>query len=224
MFLLNINVWPDVVRGGLATQVPRAFVVLDDIARGKRPLLHTLFLKRGVNTLKAWFNMLDRTRSNKQGWPRQHFWKRVADSVRVTQTSTMQATIVVDEPGVGIKMSGGDITPKNSKWLTIPAVPEAYGKSAREFSGRLVFIKKDEQTAFLEEIKIGENIRIVYVLKKRVHIPKESGIMPDEGTWNRGMGDEFIDYLESASLGDYAPFGSSMLSQRGASRRQVGVF
>ena len=61
---------------------------------------------------------------------------------------------------------GGEITPKNRKWLTIPVSERTYKKKARDFRS-LSFSKASEAMAFLKFPQSGE---IAYLLVKRVKI------------------------------------------------------
>lgn len=95
------------------------------------------FLKacgRGVAVLlRAKFQDLENTRPNKQGWPRQHFWSDVRRSVQNPEQTAGKVSVSITHPGIALRYFGGDIFPVNVRFLTIPAVPEAYGKRAREF-------------------------------------------------------------------------------------------
>ena len=69
---------------------------------------------------------------NKMGFPSTGFW---ADAVRSTNFTTQpdSVTINVTKQGVRQRLQGGEIRATNSKYLTIPARAEAYGKRARDF-------------------------------------------------------------------------------------------
>lgn len=96
---------------------------------------------RGVaNETREFYAGLERTRPNKQNWPRQHFW---ADTRRSVQNPTVKsldaATVSINKLGLRQRVEGGYIRPKNGrKYLTLPATAEAYGKRAGEF-GNLRF-------------------------------------------------------------------------------------
>lgn len=72
---------------------------------------------------------------------------------------------------------GGTIKPKNVKWLTIPIVKEAKGKSAREFKD-LVFIPTKNNALLAKVTGKGKDKKVVpyYLLKKEVKIPERSFI------------------------------------------------
>jgi len=98
-----------------------------------------------VEEVKAHFTRLDAERPNKLGGKRQHFFAQAAESALWMEQG---ADVVVDvsEPlGLRQAIQGGPILPgPGKKYLTIPAIAEAYGHRAGEFSNlRLLFRRKD---------------------------------------------------------------------------------
>ncbi|MDO6395298.1 hypothetical protein Q4554_14550 [Leptospira santarosai] len=81
----------------------------------------------------------------------------------------------------GANEFGAVIRPKNSKWLTIPLLPEVRGKSPRSISG-LKFIppKKGKSAAMLAKSE-GGHLTPLFLLTKKVVIPERS--------WLRGTFD-----------------------------------
>ncbi|UOG61435.1 hypothetical protein [Leptospira noguchii] len=81
----------------------------------------------------------------------------------------------------GANEFGAVIRPKNSKWLTIPLLPELRGKSPRSISG-LKFIppKKGKSSAMLAKTE-GGHLTPLFILTKKVVIPERS--------WLRGTFD-----------------------------------
>jgi hypothetical protein len=76
---------------------------------------------------------VDQSRANKLGGKRTHFF---ASAARGTSFKVAGDEVVVSIASVGIRQRyfGGTIKPKK-KYLTIPAIPEAHGKRASEFTG-----------------------------------------------------------------------------------------
>lgn len=71
---------------------------------------------------------------NKHGWPSTHFYARAAEATN-WQEGFGFVMISVNQIGVRQRLQGGDINPTGGrKYLTIPAVAEAYGKRAGEFN------------------------------------------------------------------------------------------
>lgn len=172
---------------------------------------------RGRSVLKDWFLFLDRTKPNVKGWPRLHFWRDVADKVGQATTYVTQAVIPINHPIIshkaGLGPAGGIIRPINALWLTIPAVPDAYGKTAAEFTGRavkrrrLIFIKKDDTHAFLGQVQLTpgktgprggtvRNLRVIYILRKYVHQKADPDALPNDDTWRINLLDAGRRFLE----------------------------
>lgn len=76
---------------------------------------------------------------NSRGWPKTHFHDRARQQTFL-RTNNFEATVHIALVGFATYATGKPevIKPVNSKYLTIPARPEAYGRRAREF-GDLVF-------------------------------------------------------------------------------------
>jgi hypothetical protein len=74
---------------------------------------------------------------NKNGWPSQHFYSNAAKATTWTANAD-GAIISINKQGFRQRLQGGVIKPVSSKYLTIPARAEAYGKRALEF-GNLKF-------------------------------------------------------------------------------------
>lgn len=81
------------------------------------------------------FAEMDATHPNKMGGTRTHFYEKASEDVH-TFTEGDAICIGITEPiGLRQRMLGGDIHPVKAKALAIPAIPEAYGKGPREFTG-----------------------------------------------------------------------------------------
>ena len=88
----------------------------------------------GVEEVKAHVTKLDAERPNKLGGKRQHFFAQAAESALWLEQG---ADVIIDVPeplGLRQAIQGGPIEPgEGKKYLTIPAIAEAYGHRAREF-------------------------------------------------------------------------------------------
>lgn len=71
--------------------------------------------------------------ANAKGWPSSHFYGRAAESTNWSEGLGF-VEISVGQIGIRQRLLGGVIKPVNAGALTIPAQPDAYGKTAREFS------------------------------------------------------------------------------------------
>ncbi len=94
--------------------------------------LHTIIARAASNLTRDHFGELDRDRPNKLGGKRTHFW-REASRATTHKADESAAKVVIDHLGAALQYFGGDITPVESTYLTIPAAPEAHGKGPREF-------------------------------------------------------------------------------------------
>ena len=82
-----------------------------------------------------------------------HFYARAADAISVTATAT-SATISIDHPGLLQRRYGGTIRARSGGALTIPASPEAQGRSARDFSGLRVACVINPATGRLQAARV----------------------------------------------------------------------
>jgi hypothetical protein len=91
-------------------------------------------LGRGAsNAVQAFLFKLNSTRPNQMGGKRTNFWSASAKSTNYKADGN-QITINISKLGYLQRVKGGEIKARNTKYLTIPATPEAYGKRAGEFS------------------------------------------------------------------------------------------
>lgn len=69
---------------------------------------------------------------NKKGWPSTHFYGRAAEATN-WQEGFGYLLVVINQIGIRQRVIGGKISPVNAGALTIPASPEAYGKTTKDF-------------------------------------------------------------------------------------------
>jgi hypothetical protein len=62
-----------------------------------------------------------------------HFYERASNAVTQPMVSGTSATVSIVQQGIRQRYLGGPITPQKSKYLTIPAKEETYGRKAEEF-------------------------------------------------------------------------------------------
>ena len=91
---------------------------------------------RGVaEAIRANYQKLETGRPNRHGWRRQHLWSQLR---RSTQNPVPIAdglmSVMVNHVAAAQRYFGGIIRAIAARMLTIPAVEEAYGKRAGEFS------------------------------------------------------------------------------------------
>ncbi len=91
-----------------------------------------------TNLFRSHLFRLNRERPNAAGGRRTNFYAQAARGTSF-QVDPDGITVSVASIGIAQRFYGGVIRPKKSKWLTIPAAPEAHGKTAREFDLELVW-------------------------------------------------------------------------------------
>lgn len=86
-------------------------------------------------TLRDYLFKQDAQRANTLGGRRTHFYARAARGVQQPRMRSDGLVVSIASVGLGQRYFGGPIKPVSgtSKYLTIPATAEAYGKRAREF-------------------------------------------------------------------------------------------
>lgn len=136
---------------------------------------------------------------NKRNWPKQNWWARVADATQLTEVSDEGATVTVaSREGFYIRLHGGVIQAREAGALTIPAIPEAYGKSAAEFeqsSGIKLFRPAGARyLAFSDDG--AESVTLAYFLVPRVTIPADPAALPPIDQLADALQEEGNDYLE----------------------------
>lgn len=143
------------------------------------------------------------TRPNRLGGQRTNFYGKAAQATFFTVTPE-GVVITISKIGMRQRFSGGVITPVNAKFITIPAVAEAHGKRAREFSD-LVFtiipgkgpalvraistpikigrVKKDG-TRSVKQAGVSTGGDVVYWLRRRVTQRPDPTVIPNAADFN----------------------------------------
>ena len=165
--------------------------------------------------LRAFFQNLENTRPNKDGFPRQHFWAQVRRGVQTPKVMGQSAVVSINHVGLGQRYYGGEIKPKNgSKFLTIPWRSEAYGKRAREFTNLVFRIvegigpalvigtggtkresvnkKGDKKTV---GVKGGQEGLVMYLLRRKVVQRPDPSVMPTKEEFGQVILKSVTDFL-----------------------------
>jgi len=180
---------------------------LQRIGRTISPAQLALVGARGVaNAVREHFRDLEQKRPNKMGWPRQHFWGGARQSVQVPSGAAGNiVSVTITKPGVALLYFGGIVRPKPPLiFLTIPAVPEAYGTRARERFDLSVDRRVNPATGFLQfclveneqsrltlgprSKKTGQRRfkgkratgRVIFWLARKVRIKEDPTVLPTE--------------------------------------------
>ena len=118
------------------------------------------------------------------GRKKTQWWRHIPNSWSPISASSNGVTLrskgVI---GFSHKVTGGTITAKRAKFLTIPIVPEAHGLTAKQYSRTIapLFIVKGVLAQADENSPTG--IKPVFVLKKSVTHKPWQGALPPEKTY-----------------------------------------
>lgn len=155
--------------------------------------------RAGANRLKKHFRAKDSAEPNKMGGRRTHFWNRVASSVFVKPPEAAFVSIGVGHVAIRQKFLGGTITAKRRKFLTIPLVPEAYGRTARTYAretgNKLFRFNSKSGNKFFAE-RAGGGLRLVYLLRQSVIQKPAPGVLPDDASFSAAVMFAAQQYLE----------------------------
>jgi hypothetical protein len=116
------------------------------------------------------------------GRKKTQWWRKVESNWSVASTSSTGATLSnINTDGFSHKITGGTISAKRAKFLTIPIVPEAHGLSAKTYSKTIKPLFRVKNLLVQEE-KDGK-IKPIFVLKKSVTQKPWKGALPPENTY-----------------------------------------
>jgi hypothetical protein len=148
---------------------------------------------RAEMELRAWWIRRDAENPNAMGWPRQHFWARIAKRTAFdpSRTTERAATVVVADPALNAKIHGAVIKPTNTispvtgkprRALALPMNAEAYGKlpSSGLIPGLFVFRSASGGAFLVKKEGSGPtaNLTFYYRLVPSVTVPKEPQALP----------------------------------------------
>ena len=158
---------------------------------------------------------------NKLGGERTNFWERIAQATGVASVDAAGAVVTVAEQRFRIHFYGGVIVPKLAKALTIPLIPEAHGRTVREYrqkTGRrlfsvpgrdLLFEKAEGGNAsesrvnftraksggFGVKLAARSPLRAVYALRQSVTIPRDPDAIPSPAYLAAALAEHAEDFL-----------------------------
>lgn len=149
---------------------------------------------RAEKELRAWFRKRDAENPNKHGWPRQHFWSRIAKRTAFdpSKTTANTATVVVSDPALAAKVNGAVIRPtgaispatgKPTRNIAIPLQAEVYGAWPRgkPVDGLFFIRKSDGNGGFLVTAEgTGKSRHLIfwYRLLPEVTVPRDPQALP----------------------------------------------
>jgi len=126
------------------------------------------------------------------------WWRGPANGWSQMAPTSKKAEFINKAIGFAHKVTGGKITPKRKKMLTIPVTPQAHGLTARTFSKTIAPLFRVKNALVMSTADGG--IKPVFALKKSVTqapwknaLPSERVFMPP---FEKALMDTMIDDLE----------------------------
>lgn len=131
-----------------------------------------------------------------EGREKTQWWRQVEGGWQVKSSTTTGVTMSNKTVGLAHKITGGTITPKRRKFLTIPLIPQAHGKTAKEFSRKVspLFIVKGTLAMRGED---GQVIPVFALKKSVTHKPWQNAL-PQEETYLKAFAKSALEALEDA--------------------------
>lgn len=157
--------------------------------------LHAVLGKRTELELRDHFARREQS-PNKRGWPKQHFWSRIRKATAFLSADDSGATVRVSDPALAQKIHGGTITPKEGKYLTLPAIAAAYGRSPRLNKSLRPMVRYQggqRRAVALQDKKSGT---VWYWLVKSVTQQADPHALPADATVRSALVEEAGDYLD----------------------------
>lgn len=123
------------------------------------------------------------------------WWKLVESGWSVGNVTSQTATLSNASTGFAHKVTGGVITAKRKKYLTIPIHPTAHGVRARDYSSSIspLFAAK----GVLARTEDDGAITPIYALKKSVNQKPWPKALPPEQTYVNAFVDSAVDHILS---------------------------
>lgn len=190
---------------------------LDRIEQGVDELkLHSVVGRSARNLVKQHLLDYNRSHPNQMGAPRSNYWAAAARSVSFS-SEPGAVLLSIAHPGVALRYFGGVVKPVNSKLLTIPAIPEAYGRRAKEFDnleligsrkhGFLALVERQsDNISFGRKRKDGSRKlkqgpkrggRIFFWLVPETHHKPDPSVLPPDDVMTRHISDDTARYLQT---------------------------
>jgi hypothetical protein len=171
--MLQIHVDDGDFRGWLSRQAAQM--------RNPRALMAVLG-RELANVLKKHFLERDRT-PNALGGRRSHFWRDVSKSVNNPEvdSSGLRVSVAISHPIFRHKYTGGTITAKRRRFLTIPVSSEAYGRTAATFkreTRKWLFFLKTAGGGVLATREYGKGFTVHYLLRRSVTQKADTDALP----------------------------------------------
>jgi hypothetical protein len=156
------------------------------LAQAKRVEIELRFHFKGLDDL-----------GNARGWKRTHFWaRRVRANTSVTNVTDTTAEVTVASAEFRQRLFGGTIVPREAKYLAIPVIEQAAGRSPRTFEkGELRFAVDPDFGKVLEQVSTGA---VFYFLRRKVVQKADPTAAPSESVIRAALMDETSRFLARA--------------------------
>jgi hypothetical protein len=131
------------------------------------------------NTYREHLFGLNSSRANRLGGKRTNYFAGAARGTSWSATSDT-VTVSINQVGIRQRVFGGKITARTSKFLTIPACPEAYGKRAREFGDLKYIIFPKGGPALVRVTGKGDaaKLKVMYWLRRSITQLPDPSVLP----------------------------------------------
>lgn len=115
------------------------------------------------------------------------------------RASTDSGEVLIPTPAVRRAFHDVEIRPRNSKALTIPAAPEAYGKRAAVLAALGWSIFRPRKKRFLMGARPGDEPKVLYYLVGRVHQPQDRSLLPSDEEINSTAAAAMMSVIRAAA-------------------------
>jgi hypothetical protein len=138
------------------------------------------------------------------GRKKTQWWRKVADSWSIMGASGSGVTLrSKDVDGFAHKVTGGTITARRAKFLTIPIIPQAHGLSAASYSNTISKLFAVKGVLAQADKNSPTGIKPVFVLKKSITQKPWKNALPPEKTYldafTNGALESIIAQMESTT-------------------------
>lgn len=121
-------------------------------------------------------------------------------ATRTTFNATSEyGEVLIPTPAVRRAFHDVEIRPRNSKALTIPAAPEAYGKRAAVLAALGWSIFRPRKKRFLMGARPGDEPKVLYYLVGRVHQPQDRSLLPSDEEINSTAAAAMMSVIRAAA-------------------------
>lgn len=116
------------------------------------------------------------------GRKKTQWWRGVANNWNVSKANSQGATLTnANTVGFSHKITGGTITAKRAKFLTIPVDPRAHGLTAKTFSKTIAPLFRVKNILAISEEE--GKIKPIFVLKKSITQRPWANALPPESSY-----------------------------------------